>query len=201
MNKNIILACIITCTSSTGYALDTEEVLARYRAVQEAHSIPSEEQHAHSVLPACFDMLQNLAQIVLDPTNPSVVGPNTIFILQDIAAIVHELMHNQPTPNAQTAKLAQEMSENISSIKDTIERYIAHYEQHAATRSASSADAEQQKKDADMIIAQVITITQSIGCIVKDPHNPVLVTEEVARIVSSLIQLGLYAKEQHDAHA
>lgn len=200
MKKMIMLLCLIAGTASTLSALDAEEAIARYRAAQE-HGIPAEEQHAHSVLPACFDMLQNLAQIVLDPTNPSVVGPNTIFILQDIAAIVHELMYNQPTPNAQTAKLAEEMNENIAELKETIERYIAHYKEQTALGTRTAKDPEQQRNDADMIIAQVLTITQSIGNIMKEPHNSIAVTENVALIVSGLIHLGMYAQQQHAAHA
>lgn len=177
--------------------------------------VPHQEQAAHAVLPTCLNMLENIAEIVLDPSNPAVVGPSVVHILQDIVSIAHELIKDDKSTDKQEAK---QIKEQCLRLKQKLEQYLkealvvrqahktirkrahpayqkrahSHHECPECAKEEEKKMREQERKeDAAIIIGNVANLIGSFTNIVQDPDNPEVVSNSVANMLGSILHIGV----------
>lgn len=199
VNYCMLSIVLLSSASHAEVMIESETTMQEPAQANHHAQIPPEEQHAHSILPACLDMLQNLAGIVLDPTNPSVVGPNTIYILQDIATIVHELMQSHADSSQEMKDIAAQMTETLMELKNEMDRYMAIHEKNmtkqTCKRTHATALQTEEKEHAEKIIAHIVSIIRNIGDLTQHPHDAEKLTENIAQMVDCLLHIGLEIKE------
>ena len=149
------------------------------------------EHVAHVVLPVCLNMLENFAEIILDPNNPEVVGPNVMHILADIAAIVEDLTKKDILFN-----LSPEAKEKLSKIINKKARLLAQRLKQLEKRGKKDTHATPEELDAKereelvIILGNVLNVAGSFVNILGDPHNEDVVVQSVTMMLGSMVNIA-----------